>query len=113
MPPLPPGIPGPFGLMQNPPPPPRLTGPVVVTDQADYAPRATAHIRGKIFQAGETVRLQVLHADGTPASGEDHQPWTVVADEFGAFRAAWHVCEDDCVGSSLRLTAVGVASGRT
>ncbi|HEV8122587.1 MAG TPA: hypothetical protein VGQ67_16460, partial [Candidatus Polarisedimenticolia bacterium] len=111
------GMPGtitPPGQKLNPPlPPPLVTGTAVATDQADYAPGASAHIRGQVFQAGETVRLQVLHADGTPSVGQDHLPWTVVADPDGGFHATWHVCEDDCVGSALRLTAVGVTSGKT
>jgi uncharacterized repeat protein (TIGR03803 family) len=108
-----PGTITPPGQQQNPPLlPPLVTGTAVVTDQGDYAPGTTAHIRGQVFQAGETVSLQVLHADGTPSVGQDHLPWTVVADADGGFHATWHVCEDDCVGSALRLTAVGVVSGK-
>jgi len=101
-------------LRRGPPPVPVLpTGTSVSTDQLDYAPGTTAHIRGRGFQAGETVQLQVLHADGTPDEGADHAPWSVVADASGAFQATWHVCEDDCLGATLRLTAAGQASGRT
>ena len=116
--PLPPALPAPVidpsGVLASlPPPPPLPTGTRVVTDQADYAPGATAHIRGQEFQAGETVSLQVLHADGTPATGADHEPWSVTADLLGGFQTTWHVCEDDCVGSTLRLTATGQTSGKT
>ena len=85
----------------------------VATDQPDYAPGSTAIITGTGFAAGETVTLQVLHADGTLSTGDDHLPWTVLADPDGAFVTTWHVCEDDCVGSTLRLTAVGQTSGQT
>src|SRR5437899_4887159 len=37
----------------------------VTTDQADYPPGATASITGSGFRVGETVKFQVLHADGT------------------------------------------------
>src|SRR2546430_11097015 len=62
----------------------------VTTDQTDYAPGTTAFISGSGFAAGELVVLQVLHSDGTTGDGEDHEPWTVQADESGAFLTAWH-----------------------
>ena len=74
-------------------------GAEVITDQEDYSPGATAIITGSGFAPGETVVLQVLHADGTPPTGADHDPWNVIADEDGAFTTSWHVCEDDCLGS--------------
>ena len=86
-------------------------GTAVWTDQSDYLPGATATIAGRGFQPGETVFVQVLHADGTPATGADHEPWAIVADAEGAFQTAWHVCEDDCLGSVLELTAAGQVSG--
>lgn len=95
------------------PPPAAETTASVTTDQSDYAPGNTATISGLRFQPGEIVTLQVLHADGTPATGTDHEPWTVTADLLGGFRTEWHVCEDDCVGSLLQLTASGLASDLT
>src|SRR5439155_9596394 len=83
----------------------------VITDRADYAPGSTAAIVGSGFRPREQVRLQVLHADGTPSTGADHEPWFVRAGPQGDFVTAWHVCEDDCVGSALELTAVGQRSG--
>src|SRR6266542_1138525 len=87
----------------------------VTTDKGDYPPGDTAYITASGFQAGETVQFQVLHADGTPSTGEDHQPWYVAdgsADDLdgvvdGNIQTTWHVCEDDCVGSTLELTAIG------
>src|SRR2546425_1149983 len=79
---------------------PAPTLPYVCTDADDYLPGTTAKISGVGFQAGETVQLQVLHADGTPATGKDHEPWDVVADSNGALVTTWHVCKDDCVGST-------------
>ncbi|QEC66926.1 T9SS type A sorting domain-containing protein [Panacibacter ginsenosidivorans] len=83
----------------------------IISDQVDYAPGTTATLTGSGFQPGETVVLQVLHYDGTSDGGEDHQPWEVNVDENGNFTATWHVCEDDCVGSTLRATADGQSSG--
>ncbi len=83
----------------------------VMTDKPDYSPNSTAIITGGGFLAGEMVELQVLHADGTPATGEDHEPWIVTADSLGGFETTWHVCEDDCRGSMLELTARGQTSG--
>jgi hypothetical protein len=82
------------------------------SDRPDYSPGETAILTGTDFVPGEDVVLQVRHADATPDSGADHEPWTVVADENGAFVANWHVCEDDCVGASLRATADGQTSGQ-
>jgi uncharacterized repeat protein (TIGR03803 family) len=101
-------------LRKSPPPPrPLPAGTGVRTAQSDYPPGATAQIHGWGFQAGETVINQVLHADGTPSSGAEHQPWAVSAGADGTFQTTWHVCEDDCLGSVLKLTATGQASGRT
>ncbi len=83
----------------------------LTSDKGDYPPGATAELTGAGFQPGETVTLQVLHADGSPSNGADHDPWYVVADAQGGFVTTWHVCEDDCVGEELRATAIGQASG--
>ncbi|HYT60933.1 MAG TPA: HYR domain-containing protein, partial [Haliangiales bacterium] len=83
------------------------------TDRADYPPGSAAYIIGDGFLPKETVRLQVLHADGTPSTGDDHEPWSVQANAQGEFASAWHVCEDDCLGAVLELTAAGQRSGLT
>lgn len=90
-----------------------LVEPKVWTENSDYAPGSTAAISGTAFQPGETVVLVVHHADGRPDTGADHQPWPVVADQAGSFQSQWHVCEDDCVGATLLITAVGQTSGFT
>ena len=88
-----------------------LIEPKVWTSKSDYSPGSTASISGTGFQPGETVGLVVNHADGTPSTGAEHQPWSVVANQAGSFQSQWHVCEDDCVGSTLLVTAVGQTSG--
>lgn len=103
----------PTAFAQEAPPPLPEAKATVMTDQSDYAPGTTATISGFGFQAGETITLQVLHDDGTSDGGADHQPWTVTADPLGDFQTTWHVCEDDCVGSHLVMTASGQTSGQT
>jgi alpha-tubulin suppressor-like RCC1 family protein len=83
------------------------------TDHGDYLPGTLATISGVGFQTNEWVVLQVLHADGTPSTGEDHEPWQVQADETGKLNTQWQVCEDDCLGSTLICAAVGQASSLT
>ena len=92
---------------------PQATGPVIWTDKTDYSPGTLAVFSGSGFQAGETISLQVVHADGRPDTGDDHGQWTTVADATGAFQTQWHVCEDDCLGSTLLATANGLTSGLT
>src|SRR6185369_6287614 len=75
----------------------------LTTDQSDYAPGTACTLTGTGFQAGETIRMQVLHEDYVPGDpiGEDHEPWYITADSLGSFVTTWHVCEDDCVGKTL------------
>ena len=84
----------------------------LVSDSADYQPGSTATLTGTGFQAGEQVKMQVLHADYQPGDpiGADHEPWYVTANSSGDFVTTWHVCEDDCRGELLRATAVGQSS---
>src|SRR6185437_10078974 len=88
----------------------------IATDQSDYAPGSTAIITGTGFQPGETVTLQVLHdpTGGDDATSPAHQPWTVVADANGNVNSFWLVPGDeDELGATLKLTAVGQSSGLT
>ena len=80
-------------------------GASLTSDAADYPPGATATLTGAGFAGGETVTVQVVHADGAPTTGADHEPWNVFADSNGGFVTTWHVCEDDCVGELLLATA--------
>ena len=83
----------------------------VVTNRADYLPGDGAVITGSGFRPGERVRLHVLHTDGTPNTAAEHRPWRVRADGQGGFTTTYPVGEDD-FHTSLRVTAVGLASGR-
>src|SRR5438874_6171470 len=82
----------------------------VATDKSDYAPGETVLIRGGEFGALEDVRLQVLHAEGRPNTGDPYQPWQVTADPTGGFSSTW-VVPDDAAGSTFQLTAAGLTSG--
>lgn len=83
-------------------------------DQGAYTPGGLAKLMGAGFLPSEAVSVQVLHRDGTPASGADHWPWRISADQEGAFHTAWPVCAGaDCIGKQLRAVAVGEVSGLT
>src|SRR5579859_5418996 len=94
-------------------PPERSVIAELATDRTDYEPGSTAAIVGSEFLPHEMVALQVVHADGTASEGDGHQPWSVQANGNGDFLAQWHVCEGDCPGLELQVTAVGQQSGRT
>src|SRR5437588_6950243 len=83
----------------------------ISTDQKDYWLGSTAIISGKGFTAGENVQVQVLHADGRVDTNADHYPWLVTADASGTFTTSWCVCDTDNEGSTLIVTAMGLASG--
>ena len=82
----------------------------LTSDQPDYAPGSTATFTGAGFQPGETVTMRVVHATAVPDTGANHFEWTVQAGADGGFVTTWHVCEDDCVGETLRATAHGESS---
>src|SRR5437773_2346259 len=84
----------------------------VTSDQADYAPLSNAVFTGSGFAPYENVVLKVRNLNqpcNTVAADSSYYPWTVVADENGAFVTNWTVC--NCDGDSLRLKAVGQTSG--
>src|SRR5438876_4136648 len=82
----------------------------LTSDKSDYAPGTTATLTGAGFSPGEIVSVVVHHADATPDTGAEHQPWTVTADANGGFVTTWHVCEDDCIGATLKASADGQSS---
>ncbi len=81
----------------------------LAADKFDYAPLSSAVFTGSGFLAGESVQLQVTHADGVERLGPEYKPWTVIADAIGKFKTDWRVC--DCQGALLELTARGASSG--
>jgi hypothetical protein len=82
----------------------------LLSDMPVYAPGTLAVLSGSSFVPTEHVTLQVVRADGTPTTGSAHIPWTVTASDRGRFVTSWLVCED-CVGSTLLVTAYGHSSG--
>src|SRR5947207_2622357 len=56
----------------------------ISTDKKDYFLGSTAIITGSGFAAGESVQVQVLHADDRVDTNADHEPWLVTADPGGA-----------------------------
>jgi len=83
----------------------------LVSDEPSYVPGQVAVLTGSGFGPGEPVSLVVVHEDGSPSVGPDHDPWTVNADASGAFVTTWTVCSDDCVGLLLLADATGSVSG--
>src|SRR6266571_1033074 len=87
----------------------------VQTDKPDYSPGSTVYITGSGFTPNETVTLQVIHVDdGDDLISPAHQPWTTTADSSGNISSTWIVPPDqDELGATLHLTAVGAISGLT
>ncbi|MGN6264674.1 MAG: IPT/TIG domain-containing protein, partial [Ginsengibacter sp.] len=88
----------------------------IKTDQLDYPPGSTVIITGTGWQPGETVTLQVLH-EGETGDNEisgAHAPFTAIADGSGNISSTWTVpYDEDELGATLVLTAVGGSSGLT
>ncbi len=82
----------------------------LTSDKLDYAPGENAVLTGAGFEAFEFVTMQVVHADGSPVIGAQHD-WGVQADAAGAFVTNWLVCNIDCVGATLIASAYGESSG--
>jgi tRNA A37 threonylcarbamoyltransferase TsaD len=91
----------------------------VLTDKLDYAPAETALITASDFERGESVKFQVLHIDGTPNTGNGHEPWTVTdggtgdldGKRDGNISTTWFVDPDDSLGATFELSALGLSSG--
>src|SRR6476661_2420011 len=69
----------------------------LISDQADYPPGSTVTLTGTGFQAGETVKVQVVHDSiaGDNDTSAAHQPWTITADANGNFTTTWLVPPDE------------------
>ncbi|TMI91979.1 MAG: hypothetical protein E6H08_12610 [Bacteroidetes bacterium] len=86
----------------------------LTSDAPDYAPLSTATFTGAGFAPNEDVVLKVknlFQACNTVSGDSSYIPWTVTADDNGAFLTTWTVC--NCPGDSLRLRAVGQTSHDT
>jgi hypothetical protein len=93
---------------------PAMAQPTLSTDLPDYPPGAVVTITGTGFAPGETVTVQVTHANGDPAGTDPqyHLPWTVTADSSGGFLTTWTVPMDgDAEWATLIATANGASSG--
>ncbi|HYV94342.1 MAG TPA: HYR domain-containing protein [Chitinophagales bacterium] len=85
----------------------------LMSDKTDYFPGSLATLTGTGFGSGETVTMQVVHADTSfDNSDPTHQPWDITADGNGNFVATWQVnLDQDQVGQMLLATADGQSSG--
>ena len=84
------------------------SGAAISTDKLDYAPGETAHITGRGFQAGETVRLKIHEDPHTP----QERGLDVVADGEGNFVGDYIVQVYD-IDMKFIVGARGLTSGRT
>jgi hypothetical protein len=83
---------------------------MLTSDKPDYAPGSLAILTGSGFSPSENVRVTVVHADGTPSTVTEHDPWISTADINGRFVTAWHVPEEHCLGVALIASAHGLSS---
>src|SRR5262249_9646643 len=86
---------------------------MINTNKEDYAPGEAVLVAGSGFQPGESVILQVLHADtaNDNQTSDAHAPWYTTADENGNIFSTWTVpVDEDEWGALLKLTADGESS---
>ncbi len=85
----------------------------VTTDQVDYYPGETVHITGTGWEPGETVEL-TIERDRVPIGGDPEIiVLSAVADENGNIANSEYLVQQEDLGASFVLTAVGQTSGRT
>ncbi len=87
-------------------------GPVLRTDKESYLAGEIIAVSGAGFAPGESVMLQVKHADGTVESGMGHEPWWVYAGADGTINTTWALDAHDTAGINLAIEAAG-SSGAT
>jgi hypothetical protein len=85
--------------------------PPVTTDKTGYLVGETVNISGTGFAAGESVTIQVRHADNSAESGGGHDPFVVTALPDGTFSATWNLTRSDSAGNNFVVSAVGMSSG--
>ena len=68
-------------------------------------------LKGRDFAAGETVTIQVRHADGSSEADAAHEPFTVVAGADGTFVTEWTGTIADAGHPALEATFSGSVSG--
>ncbi|MCM2271759.1 MAG: hypothetical protein NDJ18_04300, partial [candidate division Zixibacteria bacterium] len=81
----------------------------VKADSQVYPAGSQVGIGGGNFNAGETITLQVVHADGSPSTG--YSPWTVTSFSDGSFRSSWELPTVETSGEVLQINASGSSSG--
>src|ERR1051325_8545026 len=80
----------------------------ISTDKMDYAPGETAHISGRGFTAGETVRVKIHEDPHTP----QERGFDIVADADGSFTGDYLVMDYD-LDMKFIVSARGLTSGAT
>jgi len=80
----------------------------ISTDKMDYAPGETAHISGRGFAAGETVRVKIHEDPHTP----QERGFDIVAEADGSFSGDYLVMDYD-LDMKFIVSARGLSSGAT
>jgi uncharacterized cupredoxin-like copper-binding protein len=83
----------------------------LVTDKTGYVAGETVNITGSGYTQGESVTIQVKHADGTAEPGNGHESFSANANPDGTFAATWPVNNSDGTGNDFVVTATGNSSG--
>ena len=84
--------------------------PPLTTDKTGYLFGETVKISGFGFLPGETVTLQVKHADGSAESGAGHDAFTTAALPDGTISATWSLSQNDSSGNNFVASALGSTS---
>lgn len=85
--------------------------PVLATDKTGYLAGETVNISGFGYAAGESVSVQVKHADGSAEANAGHEALAVAAASDGSISATWNLTSNDSVGNSFVVTSSGSSSG--
>lgn len=88
-----------------------LRTPMVAADPYEVAASETTTISGRDFVPGETVTIQVVHADGTAEAGAVHEASSATVGTDGTFAATWSPDLSDLNGADLQALVSGSTSG--
>jgi len=84
---------------------------MVATDRRAYLAGEPVTITGRDFAPGESVSVQVTHADGTAEAGMGHDTSMATAGADGKFRILWTPNGSDIAGPQFVAAASGDLSG--
>src|SRR5262245_35791504 len=83
----------------------------VTVDPSAHVAGEPVTITGHDFVAGESVTVQVTHADGTAEPGMGHAPSTLTVSPDGTFQTSWTSSAEDLLGTHFVVVVSGDVSG--